>query len=196
MKSKAWIFYLIVNLVFAGFVGYLGYKAYFPDEIIYPDPVELFKQELPFGEELKIIDPDIADNSEEEATYDFSFTNNTEEEKTYYLYLDIQGDQILIDYLTVKIRDKGLLISYQPNFSIKTITLQPGETAHLTIKIYIDFLQVLSPEPFAEKSITLTIYDDYASFYGLKNEEEPEKKDDNEIKPDDDQDISQDNDIA
>ena len=170
MKSKVWIYYLILNLALVGIVGFFSYKTYFPDKIIYPDPVTLFEKNLLFGDELKISDPYLIDNNDDQATYFFTLSNSTETEKTYYLYLDLQGDQELIDNLTIKLKDKGLLISYQPNSGIKKISLQPGESVQVTVKIYIDVLQVLDSSAFIDKSITVKIIDDQAAFYGIQPE--------------------------
>ena len=168
MKSKVWIYYLLLNIALVAVVGYFSYKAYFPDKVVYPDPVTLFEQVLNYGEELQVLDPYLVDNDETLATYHFSLSNQSEEELSYYLYLKVTGDIEIINSLTVKIQDKGLLISYLPNAAIKKITLQPKETLEFSVKIYIDMLQVLDTSIFTDKSITLTIMDDQVSFYGIE----------------------------
>lgn len=188
MKSKAWIIYLVLNLVLVGVVGFFTYKIYFPDVIEYPDPVTVFEQTLAYGDTLKLIDPNIADASETECTFHFSLRNDDPElEKSFYLYMESTGDQILTDSLTIKMQDKGLLISYQANVAAKKVTLKPNESIDFTVKIYIDLLQIIDPSIFEGKTITFKVIDDQVRFYGLDSEKQntaakQDKKDDQSTK--------------
>ena len=169
-KSKFTIYYIVLNLALVALVGFLVFRTFFPAKKVYPEPVTLLSENLTAGDSLKIIDPEIADNSDTISTYHFSIENTTTAAKTYYLYLEVTGDKTVIDTLTVKIKEKNILISYLPNFPIKTVTLQPGEKSSFTVKVYIDLLQTINPQSFYGKSIALTISDDYASFYGLNQD--------------------------
>ena len=167
MKSKIWIYYLALNIVLIGFTGFLVYRAFFPAATKYPDPVTLLEETLVYGETLLAKYPDDVDNSDKDSTYSLSITNETSADKTYYLYLTVNGDKKLIDALTIKIKDKELLLSYSPNSYVKTVTLKPAESITLTIKVYVDLLQIIDPQVFNDAQITFSISDDYAQFYSL-----------------------------
>ena len=177
MKNKAIIIYIILNLILIGTTGFLVYRQLFPPVITYPDPVTLFSEELEYGKKLNLMDPAFIDVNDSASTYHFTITNNTETEKTYYLFLDVSGDEILFSSLVIKIKDKNLLISYQPNNSLKTVTLAPSASLDFTVKIYLDISQVLMQDTvlFAGTQITVTITDDYARFYNLNADPETEK---------------------
>ena len=189
MKSKIWIFYLIMNIVLVGVIGFLSYRMYTQPALSYPDPVTIFEEEFPYGEKLKIMDPLIAEAEESDCLYSFSFKNDTEEEKAFYLYLQVSGDQIIIDNLTVKVQEKNLLINYLPNSALRKIILQPNESASISMIIYIDLLQVIDSTLFIEKNITIKVIDDQAAFYGIERDNESsqpstddKQNDDNESK--------------
>jgi len=170
MKKKIWIYYVIMNIALIALLGFLTFQAFFPKKVVYTDPVVLLEKTLVYGDTLKVMDPDVVDNSNEECTYHFSVENTTDAARTFYLYLQVTGDKAIVDILTVKIKDSGLLLSYTPNFPIKTVNLQPGEKTEFTLKVYLDMLQIIDTTAFPGAKVTLTVFDDYARFYGLLQE--------------------------
>ena len=171
MKKKNLIYYVILNLLLTAFVGFLIFRLFFPVAKVYPQAVNIFSKELAYGEELHTVKAMVADQDEEMSTYHFTITNDSEKEKIYYLFLEVTGDQELINAVTIKIKDRSLLISYLPNMSVKTITLAPHESLDITMKVYIDEQQVLDTSIFTDKKLTVQINDDYVSFYGIIIEE-------------------------
>ncbi|MGB4984674.1 MAG: hypothetical protein WBO70_02735 [Erysipelotrichaceae bacterium] len=163
MKKNA-KFYIILNVLLCVVIGSLFYMQYRKEN--QPKVKEdLLTVNLDTNENVTPFNPDQLDSNTDTHYYPIKVTNEDKENaKVLYLISKVTSDEQLLKAMDFKIKDGNSYLSFEPNNKIKKITVQPGESKEIIIRVYVNQNKIVNMDTLKNMKASVIIANDEEAF--------------------------------